>query len=101
MRHGGKRPGAGRPKATSKTKTVVETEAITAQNASATADIPINAKTPLEHLLAVMNDPTADPERRDHAAEVALRYGHLDKGGKAKPDQPARPTFATILGGKK
>lgn len=31
---------------------------------------------PLDHMLAVMNDPTADPKRRDRMARAAAQYCH-------------------------
>ena len=37
---------------------------------------PRKAVTPLEHLLAIMRDPAADPEARDEAAIEAARYRH-------------------------
>ncbi|TCZ61270.1 hypothetical protein [Roseicella aquatilis] len=70
MPRGGYRPGAGRPKG-SPTIRVPELAA------EGEAD-------PLAYLLAVMNDPAADPARRDRAAIAALPYVHAraDAGGK-------------------
>lgn len=41
--------------------------------------------TPIEYLLSVMNDPTADPELRNEAATALLPYLYL------YPEQPAEP----------
>jgi hypothetical protein len=64
---GGYRPGAGRPKGSTVQATA---------EARAAAD-------PLQYLLAVMADATADPARRDRAAIACLPYLHprADAGG--------------------
>ena len=44
---------------------------------------PRKGVTPLDHMLAVMNDPTADPARKDRMARAAAPYCHprvVDKG---------------------
>lgn len=72
MPRGGARPGAGRPK-----KVHVQ--------------LPTGIPTPLDYLLQLMNDASADPIRRDRAAIAAAQYVHLrkDQGGKkeAKEDK--------------
>lgn len=60
---GGARPGAGRPK---KGQGMAE---VPAQAAAA-------GKTPLQHMLDVMNDESADPGRRDRMAIAAAPYVH-------------------------
>lgn len=65
MARGGKRPGSGRPKG-SLTKRSQEIAA-----AAAEAGI-----MPLDYMLAVLRDPTADPARRDDMAKSAAPYLH-------------------------
>ena len=67
---GGFRPGAGRPKK-GNPPTV---EALSAA--------PPTVVTPLEHMLAVMRDPTASTSRRDRMAALAAPYCHV-RGGDA------------------
>ncbi len=66
MARGGYRPGAGRPKG-STIKLAVEV-----RRAAHKAGV-----TPLEYMLAVMNDPDADPNRRDRMAIAALPFVHV------------------------
>lgn len=73
MARGGFRPGAGRPR-----KTPV------AATAKAGPDVqqvvsgdPGDAKTPLEYMLSVMNDISADEARRDRMAVAAAPFLHL------------------------
>jgi len=61
MARGGYKPGAGRPK---KAELTLRSAAIAA------------GQTPLEYMLAVMNDPEADPARRDRAAIAAAPFVH-------------------------
>ena len=67
MARGGYRPGAGRPKGSGVT---IETK----------AEIPVAAAaenlTPLESMLRVMNDRSADDHRRDRMAVAAAPYVH-------------------------
>lgn len=43
---------------------------------------------PITYLTRLMNDPTADPDRRDRAASLLLPYFHSRKGeGKGKKDE--------------
>ena len=69
MSHGGARPGAGRPKSVKKE----DPKAVP-------ADIRLAARaaklTPLEYMLAVMNDERADESRRDRMAQAAAPYVH-------------------------
>ena len=44
-------------------------------------------KDPLEFLLAVMDDESADPKLRVHAAVVAAQYVHAKKGDSGKKDE--------------
>lgn len=65
MPRGGARPGAGRPKGSRNTPKME----------NAPKQYP-GAETPLAYLLAVMNDPEADPARRDAAARAILPFTH-------------------------
>src|SRR6516225_2028445 len=70
MQHGGKRPGAGRPRgSTNKFSTEIRAAAATAAAAS-------GEELPLQYMLRVMNDPQADPQRRDYMAKAAAAYVH-------------------------
>lgn len=70
MPRGGARPGAGRPQ---KPKSQDEASPIGSQRPPA-GDAPW--KTPLEHMVAVMNDPTVEAARRDRMAIAAAPYVH-------------------------
>jgi hypothetical protein len=63
--HGGKRPGAGKKKGTRAKKTVALLEAITN-----------GGETPLEYMLRVMRDTSAEDARRDDMAKSAAPYVH-------------------------
>ena len=70
MQHGGKRPGAGRPRgSTNKFSAEIRAAAATAAAAS-------GEELPLQYMLRVMNDPQADPQRRDYMAKAAAAYVH-------------------------
>lgn len=75
MPRGGYRPGAGRPKGTRSTAS------------DAHADTAGHAWTPLEYMLAVMNDASTDPMRRDRMAIAAAPYVHGKKGEVGKREQ--------------
>jgi hypothetical protein len=62
---GGKRPGAGRKKGIPNKVTAAKAAAIAA-----------SGLTPLDYMLSVMRDESADPERRDRAAVAAAPYAH-------------------------
>lgn len=91
MARGGYRPGAGRPRKDAKRS----------QKAQETPDAepvddPINPTltyTPLEFMLAVMNDPTQSPSRRDRMAAAAAPFVHaraVEVGKKDAKDQAAK-----------
>ena len=74
---GGPRPGAGRPR----TRTAATREALAA------------GQTPLEYLLELMRDESADPQRRDRAAVSAAPFCHIklaDVGKKAREKDDAK-----------
>ena len=70
MTAGGYRPGAGRPRGSKKIKN------IPAKDADALLKIQNGDLSPLEYLLGVVNDPTADADRRDRLAMAAAPYCH-------------------------
>lgn len=70
MARGGYRPGAGRPKKSggaSKAGVIAE----------AKREARKSGVTPLEYMLAVMNDAEGDPDRRDKMAIAAAPYVHV------------------------
>lgn len=73
---GGSRPGAGRPPKTDEEKCTLVTS---------------GKQTPLEFLLSVMNDNTAEDRLRLEAAKTAAPYVHTKKGegGKKEEQQDA------------
>src|SRR5262245_17858992 len=70
MKHGGQRPGAGRPRG-SMNKVSAEIRA-----AAATAAAAAGEELPLQYMLRIMNDPRADPHSRDYMAKAAAAYVH-------------------------
>ena len=66
MPHGGKRPGAGRPRGSANKYSAEIRDAAVASG----------EELPLEYMLRVMNDPQADPQRRDLMAKAAAAYVH-------------------------
>jgi hypothetical protein len=66
MQHGGKRPGAGRPRG-STNKFSAEIRAAAAASGE---------ELPLDYMLRVMRDPNVDPHRRDFMAKAAAAYVH-------------------------
>lgn len=74
-----------------------------------------DGKKPLDYMLKVMNDPTADEFRRDKMAVAAAPYMHIKKGEGGKKDEqgaaakraaggkfaPAAPPKLVAAGGKK
>jgi hypothetical protein len=85
--HGGKRPGAGRPR---KTPVLGPTSSL--------------KQMPLEFLLDTMRDQSVDMKLRVSAAKAALPYFRKANAGAAlAPDdaRAVRDSFAVILGNKK
>lgn len=68
-KRGGKRPGAGRPKGS---KQLVAKQSFTRKAMIAAED----GETPLEYMLRVMRDPSAEDKRRDAMAAAAATYLH-------------------------
>ena len=76
MPKGGPRPGAGRPKQSQATPAkLILTEAMLA------------GLSPLEYMLAVMRDPSADAARRDRMAQAAAPYVHARAEAPGKKQQ--------------
>lgn len=65
MARGGKRPGSGRPKGAISKSTAALVEAANSGGPS-----------PLEYMLGIMRDATAEPDRRDDMAKAAAPYMH-------------------------
>ena len=63
--HGGKRPGAGRPKGSRNKATATRQAAISA-----------SGEAPLDYMIRVMRDKSAPVERRDEMAKAAAPYVH-------------------------
>lgn len=80
---GGKRPGAGRPKGVIDGTKAERLEKVLQKG----------AKTPLDYMLAILNNPGTSPERKMWAAEKAAPYlhprlaskEHTIKGDETKP----------------
>lgn len=84
MARGGFRPGAGRPAGSKKKAALADPVSKAAAKSQ-----PGNAKTPLEYLLSVMNDPTVSEERRDRLAIAAAPFVHARAGAEGKKDERA------------
>ena len=78
MPRGGPRPGSGRPKGSGKKANTVLIAPKPSDDAVATvaALIGNGQMTPLEYMLGVINDPAADPARRDRLAMAAAPFCH-------------------------
>ena len=127
MARGGYRPGAGRPKgAKNKPKTAKRLPKNDPKTAilsdPETPDeekkaIVSGEKTPLEYMLEIMNDDSADTDRRDKMAGMAAPYVHARAGtgpgkkqekqdrarsaGKGRFSPTAPPKLSAVIGGKK
>ncbi len=90
MARGGYRPGAGRPIGTTKQKPIVSAKAekskpiIAEQENISTRK---GSKTPLEYMLDIVNDETADEARRDRLAIAAAPFVHARAGEGGKKDE--------------
>lgn len=93
MARGGYRPGAGRPPGTTKGQDEGITGSIHDENGGepCSADLEGVERSPLDYMLAVMNDTTADPSRRDRMAIAAAPFVHgkIPEGGKKNAAQDA------------
>ncbi len=96
MSRGGKRSGAGRKKGVKNRKRLVE---ILPVKVSAKKLALVPDQTPLEYMLAVMRDRTAEYKRRDEMAKAAAPFCHerlAPKAGgkKAQEEEDARTAGA-------
>src|SRR5687767_6713638 len=94
MARGGYRPGAGRPRKAGKRSGETSKPAVrdTPDAQDAPDDVPVNpteSRTPLEFMLAVMNDPGQSPNRRDRMAIAAAPFIHERAGEKGKKEEKA------------
>jgi len=83
MARGGHRPGAGRPRKDAKTPEKDGQEGSQAESGDLIA--PTQAYTPLAFMLAVMNDPSQKPGRRDRMAVAAAPFVH-ERAGDGKKE---------------
>lgn len=84
---GGAREGAGRPKGS-----------VSRRHIEAMAEAVAAGKTPVEYMLAIMRDETADQKRRDWAAEKLAPYLHPRPAPLAQPIQIDLPDISTAEG---
>jgi|SRR5215218_1230364 len=102
MAKGGFRASSGRPKSPTSRRSLVakakQPEPIEVQAQQPPAD-PENL-TPLDYMLRVMNDPTAQPERRDRLAIAAAPFCHprANEGKKGKKEEQADAARAAASG---
>src|SRR5437763_17213218 len=83
---GGFRPGAGRPRGSRDVKPRKRTVRRPGEGSQSTPSPVDNGhvRKPLDYMLAVMNDPEADPVRRDRMAIAAAPYCHV-RAAAARP----------------
>src|SRR4051812_1961444 len=84
---GGERPGAGRPKRSTQPRRDRMMTALASGRMS-----------PLDYMLTVMNDPDADPARRDRMAVAAAPYVHV-RAADAKPSKKEEAEQAALTAG--
>ena len=92
MARGGYRPGAGRPRKSGKRSGEVEKQKASPDVPDAPDDLPVSPtenRTPLEFMLAVMNDPGQPPNRRDRMAIAAAPFMHPRAGEAGKKEEQA------------
>lgn len=95
MARGGYRPGAGRPKGAAKTSQSAE-----AANSGAEDDVAVSTDTPLDYMLKVMRDSSADPVRRDRMAIAAAPFVHARKEPVGQGKREAEKDAAKNVGGR-
>src|SRR5688572_15764672 len=90
MARGGFRPGAGRPKKGERRSNKASGQAEQRPDAPVQ---PTEARTPLEFMLAVMNDPAQEANRRDRMAIAAAPFVHpkaAEQGKKEEREEAAK-----------
>lgn len=107
MPRGGARVGAGRPRkgptpapkaGAKQANGRLTTPVPRSKSAQPPADVQPTPKTPLEYMLAVMNDPEADKGRKDRLAVAAAPYMHPKMGEGGKKDAKATAAKAASSG---
>lgn len=93
MARGGVRVGAGRPKRQGTDK---------AQKTETPKSVDGTKKSPLDFMLGIMNDPTADLKIRMQMAVAAAPYVHgkIAENGKGKKEQAQEAAQDVVAGGK-
>lgn len=81
---GGARPGAGRPRKQA------------GPPAAAAPAVKSGQMTPLEYMLGVINDPSADESRRDRMAQAAAPYVHPKAEAEAQGKKAQREAVARV-----
>lgn len=81
MARGGARPGAGRPKGVVKETPKLARDIVRSARAAKLS--------PLEYMLAVLNDETAEDARRDRMAQAAAPFVHVRAGEATKKGDAA------------
>lgn len=103
MPRGGYRPGAGRPrKNPEETSAKAKPSSAKASAKNQTTEERIE-RTPLEYMVDVMNDPSADQARRDRMALAAAPYVHgkiAEVGAGKKEQQKQKAEELAKSGGK-
>lgn len=96
MPRGGSRPGAGRKKALVKGEPRPANVQMTVE--APVGDAVVSAKSPLQYMLDVMNDPGADERLRSQMAVAAAPYLHAKKGEGGKKDEVAGKAKQAAVG---
>lgn len=92
MPRGGARPGAGRPR-----KPVPVEQVATGKPAAPPAvRVKAGQMTPLEYMLGVINDASADESRRDRMAQAAAPYVHPKAEAQAQGKKAQREAEARV-----
>src|SRR4051812_17348966 len=106
MAKGGFRAGSGRPREANSRRSLIEKgldasaedEALDGPQAS--GEVELEDLVPLAYMLRVMNDPSAQPERRDRMAIAAAPFVHprANEAKKGKKEEQAEAAKAAATG---
>ena len=93
-------PGGGRPKGAKNVKTGASSSDLVGAPPIDATGAPEKRREPLEYMLDVMNDPTADRTRRDRMAIAAAPFCHprLESVGPGKREQQAETARQRAVG---
>jgi hypothetical protein len=94
MAHGGARPGSGPAKGTKYRPRGTKAQA------DAVGSVKPGQLTPLEYMLGVVNDESADEARRDRMAQAAAPYVHAKPGDQPKGKKEERQEAAEQAAGR-